>query len=384
LREKPAYYAIVPAGVRYDKNICPNAKLLYCEITALSNKEGFCWASNQYFTDLYEVNERTVQNWLSALKEAGYISIELEFLPGSKQVSGRKIFLSDAAPSIQRRPDAPPGKKTFSPPPNTDDKPAAPEPEPDLFQPEPIPESPRQPAPRQDSPPGENFFTTPPKKDSPPGEKIFTQNITSINIQGAATTAAPPPGPEKPPDSAAAAALSTTAGKIRAECLAVDPILVFDRDFYPRAAAFLAQNSLDLRYIAWLRSYCESKNPRTLTGMFFKIFFADNVAALYRAERDREQRLRDSAAPPEPTLCPVCGHRFLPGEDTCPACRLPVQDARFGGDDRLARARAFHALPPDQKAAYDRELEALLNGDCDTKTKINTVAEINARYGLPP
>ena len=33
--EKPSYYAIIISEVRYNKNLTPNAKLLYAEITAL-------------------------------------------------------------------------------------------------------------------------------------------------------------------------------------------------------------------------------------------------------------------------------------------------------------------------------------------------------------
>ena len=72
------YYAIIPASVRYDTNISANAKLLYGEITALCNEKGYCWATNEYFADLYDTSNRTIQRWLTDLKNAGYIYTEDE------------------------------------------------------------------------------------------------------------------------------------------------------------------------------------------------------------------------------------------------------------------------------------------------------------------
>ena len=37
---KSSYYSILPAVVRYDKDLTDKAKLLYSEITCLCNKEG--------------------------------------------------------------------------------------------------------------------------------------------------------------------------------------------------------------------------------------------------------------------------------------------------------------------------------------------------------
>ena len=75
---EPNYYAIIPANVRYDKNLTPNAKLLYAEITALCQKEGFCWATNKYFQELYGVSQPTVSEWVKQLIDAHYITIELD------------------------------------------------------------------------------------------------------------------------------------------------------------------------------------------------------------------------------------------------------------------------------------------------------------------
>lgn len=70
---KPNYYAIIPAEVRYNDKLSPNAKLLYGEITALSNKKGMCWATNKYFADLYNVSEVSISKWVSQLIDQALI-----------------------------------------------------------------------------------------------------------------------------------------------------------------------------------------------------------------------------------------------------------------------------------------------------------------------
>lgn len=91
--EEPNYYAIIPASVRYDKNLLKGSTLLYGEITALSNKKGFCWASDSYFAELYGVDKRSIQRWLSSLEDNGYIKRIVE--RDGKQIKNRFIKLCD-------------------------------------------------------------------------------------------------------------------------------------------------------------------------------------------------------------------------------------------------------------------------------------------------
>ena len=95
MKEKPNYYAIIPAEVRYSKTLTPNAKLLYAEITALCNMNGKCTASTQYFCRLYEVSRGAVQNWLKMLDDNGYIDRTVIYKQGSKEILHRYINLKD-------------------------------------------------------------------------------------------------------------------------------------------------------------------------------------------------------------------------------------------------------------------------------------------------
>ena len=92
MKDKPNYYAIIPADVRYS-NLKPNAKLLYGEITALSGKLGYCYATNNYFAELYGVSKNTISRWISDLNKLGFINIEVE-RNEKKQVIKRKIGIN--------------------------------------------------------------------------------------------------------------------------------------------------------------------------------------------------------------------------------------------------------------------------------------------------
>ncbi|MCM0724336.1 conserved phage C-terminal domain-containing protein [Latilactobacillus curvatus] len=93
-KEEPNYYAIIPANVRYDKRLIQGAKLLYGELTALSNQKGYCWASNNYFMKLYEVSRFTIQAWLKSLEDCGYINRQVIYKEGSKEIQARYIGIT--------------------------------------------------------------------------------------------------------------------------------------------------------------------------------------------------------------------------------------------------------------------------------------------------
>ena len=89
----PAYYSVTPATVRYCKKLEFGARLLYGELTALANQHGYCWATNTYFSELYDVDIRTIQRWLKSLEEQKFIFVEMEKKSFNSQ---RKIFIGDS------------------------------------------------------------------------------------------------------------------------------------------------------------------------------------------------------------------------------------------------------------------------------------------------
>ncbi len=90
-----SYYAIIPATIRYDNDLCANAKLLYGEITALCNEKGYCWANNDYFSQLYQVSKKSISRWVKQLLDKGYISSEIIYEKDSKKVLNRYLKIGD-------------------------------------------------------------------------------------------------------------------------------------------------------------------------------------------------------------------------------------------------------------------------------------------------
>lgn len=73
MKENKNYYTIIPSAVRYDKRLKPLSKLIYGEITALTNDKGYCWANNNYFAEIYSVSKDTISRAVRQLEEYNYI-----------------------------------------------------------------------------------------------------------------------------------------------------------------------------------------------------------------------------------------------------------------------------------------------------------------------
>ena len=88
------YYAIIPAYIRYNKELKFGERLMYGEITALSNKSGYCYASNKYFADLYGVSQSTISRWISHLAELNSIDVQI-IRNEKKEIIERRLYITD-------------------------------------------------------------------------------------------------------------------------------------------------------------------------------------------------------------------------------------------------------------------------------------------------
>ena len=182
------------------------------------------------------------------------------------------------------------------------------------------------------------------EKISPGGDEETSPNIKSSYINDTTTTAEQPDSSEKaPPDGATAAVVNLSPEDIKQAILAIDrSLLSYKKDFYSRAADFMALHCLDKSYLKWLYKQVELSNPGNFDGFFFTIFFAENMAEKYKISK------LPPKPPPTEIKCQVCGAVHDKELDKCPLCSLPKDSSP--GD--IALFKKLKVLPPDKRNEY--------------------------------
>ena len=66
-------YILIPEDIKISK-IPSGAKILYGDILYLSKSGGYCFASNNYFANIYSVHVNSISNWLKSLRDSKFIS----------------------------------------------------------------------------------------------------------------------------------------------------------------------------------------------------------------------------------------------------------------------------------------------------------------------
>lgn len=80
-------YLILPEKIATDCDLTPISRLIFAKIYGLSKSDGYCWATNKYLSQYFNVSIRTISMSISTLYKKKYISI---FGNNSK----RKIYIN--------------------------------------------------------------------------------------------------------------------------------------------------------------------------------------------------------------------------------------------------------------------------------------------------
>lgn len=98
---KIGYYAIIPSTILFNANLKANEKLLYAVITVLSNKEGYCFASNTYLGNLFNAKPHTISDWVSHLNRLGFVYVDI-IKNEKNEVIQRRIYPNDTPYAINK------------------------------------------------------------------------------------------------------------------------------------------------------------------------------------------------------------------------------------------------------------------------------------------
>lgn len=72
------WFCMIPNIVLYDNELSDKQKLLYWIISSLCAEKWYCWASNDYISELLGVNKWTISKNISELEKKWYINITLD------------------------------------------------------------------------------------------------------------------------------------------------------------------------------------------------------------------------------------------------------------------------------------------------------------------
>lgn len=116
--KEQSWLSFIPYSLRNDRNVSDGAKVLYTFISSLCDKNGYCWASNDYLSNAIGISVRETQRRIGELKNSNYINIEA--IKGEKgETIQRKIFLSLSVGGpnghLVTNPSSPPRRECHAP-----------------------------------------------------------------------------------------------------------------------------------------------------------------------------------------------------------------------------------------------------------------------------
>ncbi len=88
-------FLLIPQVVAQDDRLKGNEKLLYGHIFSLTKKEGYCWATNEYLSDLMGVSKGCISRYITHIIELGYLERVVVKDKDSGQITCRKLYIKN-------------------------------------------------------------------------------------------------------------------------------------------------------------------------------------------------------------------------------------------------------------------------------------------------
>jgi len=94
INQSPGYWSILTASVRYSDKLTDFEKVLFSDISALSNKNGYCNASNAYFSRVFKKTIRSIRMSIKHLIENKFLNSEFIYDKQTKEIIERRLFIA--------------------------------------------------------------------------------------------------------------------------------------------------------------------------------------------------------------------------------------------------------------------------------------------------
>lgn len=75
---EPFIKLVFPTSILGGYNLTPLERLLLIYILSLCKKYGYCWATNEFFSDSFNVSKQTISTSISSLSNHGYIVLKYD------------------------------------------------------------------------------------------------------------------------------------------------------------------------------------------------------------------------------------------------------------------------------------------------------------------
>lgn len=100
----------IPKEIWLAKDLGWSEKVLLVEIDSLDGEQG-CFASNEYLADFFKLSKDRISKMISSLRDKGYITVQLVYKEGTKQIEKRIIRLVRQPYPIGENTDTPSRKQ---------------------------------------------------------------------------------------------------------------------------------------------------------------------------------------------------------------------------------------------------------------------------------